>query len=966
MLNLTATDVRMNVQATNKDEALSLLAKILSEDGLATADYLAGLQAREAQTSTYLGQGIAIPHGTPESRSCVQQTGVRLVHFADGVVWNDDGERAYLLVGICAKSDEHLSILRQLTRTLGDDVADDIKNAKTPEQIITIINGDKAHGKTSFVVHENLLKTEVVANDIDELYGVAVNVLKNQGKITGVVGIRPAFVQLSSHLGCVTLEHDELVAEPALALVVAKKALAWQDKTVQALAVIAGNRHTDKQALAGVYDVLLNDEFNAKLTALSVGELAEWLGAERAVHWQSASVVLLNAHGLHARPATALSELAKGATGELKVAVDNGAYVSAKSLTKLLSLGATRGQSLTFIAEPNTDATEYLPKLIQAVQDGLGEEVTPISNRQASNQTNNQENHEPAPVLDLTGNTVITKGERTHATSASAGLAHGEAFVVRQVRFDYPVQGGDKASEWASLQQAIGAVKDELKVIVQTAKKASIAQIFTAHVALLDDEEVTHGAKDGIDDGLSAAAAWHAHIEQLAKTQASLANRLLAERAADLRDVGQKVLAKLTGQVVATEPDEPYVLIKEDLLPSDVARLDPARVAGILTAVGGASSHSAIVARALGIPAIVGAGKGVLDINDGEQVLIDGGQGWFVVAPTDEMVAVAKAEQASWAERKRLASETALNPAITQDGHQVEIAVNLGNVHDTKMAVENGAEAVGLLRTELVFMSHQSVPDIDTQVADYTQVFDALDGRPLVVRTLDVGGDKPLPYLPMPFEDNPFLGVRGIRLTLRQPALLENQLIALIKASKGRDLRIMFPMIGRLEEWHDAKAILDKVLTDHPHDKLQVGMMIEVPSAAVMADVFASEVDFFSIGTNDLTQYALAIDRGHATLSKDADGLHPSVLRLIQNTVANAHAHGKWVGVCGELAGDERAIPILVGLGVDELSMSTGSIALTKAVVRELNFTDCQYLAKKALACTSAGEVRALTTAKES
>ncbi|STY94015.1 phosphoenolpyruvate--protein phosphotransferase [Moraxella bovis] len=956
MLNLTATDVRMNAQATNKDEALSLLAKILSEDGLATADYLAGLQAREAQTSTYLGQGIAIPHGTPESRSFVQQTGVRLVHFADGVVWNDDGERAYLLVGICAKSDEHLSILRQLTKALGDDIEERIKHATSADELLAILDGT---GNRSLSIHENLIKTDINAKDADELYGVAVSLLKQQGKLVIATGIRPSFTKLSEAIYCATLEHDELVAEPAFALAVAKEVVKLGHDDMRVLAVIASNQTVNQDKLLALYDVLLSAEFGGKLQHASLPELVTFLGADKAEHWQSASVVLPNAHGLHARPATALSELAKGVIGELKVAVDNGAYVSAKSLTKLLSLGATRGQSLTFIAEPNTDAVEYLPKLIQAVQDGLGEEVTPISNSQANSQESGKENHEPA-VLDLTDNTAIIKGERTHATSASAGLAHGEAFVVRQVRFDYPVQGGDKASEWVSLQQAIGSVKDELKVIVQTAKKASIAQIFTAHVALLDDEEVTHGAKDGIDDGLSAAAAWHAHIEQLAKVQASVANHLLAERAADLRDVGQKVLAKLTGQAVATEPAEPYVLIKEDLLPSDVACLDPARVAGILTAVGGASSHSAIVARALGIPAIVGAGKGVLDINDGEQVLIDGGQGWFVVAPTDEMVAVAKAEQASWAERKRLASETALNPAITQDGHQVEIAVNLGNVYDTKMAVESGAEAVGLLRTELVFMSHQSVPDIDTQVVDYTQVFDALDGRPLVVRTLDVGGDKPLPYLPMPFEDNPFLGVRGIRLTLRQPALLENQLIALIKASKGRDLRIMFPMVGRLEEWHDAKAILDKVLSDYPHDKLQVGMMIEVPSAAVMADIFASEVDFFSIGTNDLTQYALAIDRGHATLSKDADGLHPSVLRLIQNTVANAHAHGKWVGVCGELAGDERAIPILVGLGVDELSMSAGNIALAKAVVRELNFADCQYLAKKALSCRTAGEVRAL------
>lgn len=252
------------------------------------------------------------------------------------------------------------------------------------------------------------------------------------------------------------------------------------------------------------------------------------------------------------------------------------------------------------------------------------------------------------------------------------------------------------------------------------------------------------------------------------------------------------------------------------------------------------------------------------------------------------------------------------------------------------------------------------MPDIDTQIADYTKVFKALEGRPLVVRTLDVGGDKPLPYLPMPAEENPFLGVRGIRLSLQEPKLLKSQLIALVRASQGQDLRIMFPMVGKLEEWQEAKAILDEVLKEYPHNNLQVGIMVEVPSVAIMAEQFAKEVDFFSIGTNDLTQYTLAIDRGHPTLSKEADGLHPSVLQLIHHTVASAHACGKWVGVCGELAGDEEAVPILVGLGVDELSMSAKAIALTKAQVRSLSLSDCQALAKQALLCQNAKQVRAL------
>ncbi|OOR88503.1 phosphoenolpyruvate--protein phosphotransferase [Moraxella caviae] len=949
MLTLTTQDVRMNMRAANKQEALSVLAQVLAEDGLTTPDYIQGLQDREAQAATYLGQGIAIPHGTPDSRAAILRTGVRLVHFADGVVWTDAGDVVYLAAVIAAKSDEHLQVLKKLTRALDADVAEKIKTATTPDAIIELIEGEPK----SFLAHEALIATDIAAADTDTLYQHAVARLKQQGVFTqDVLGLPLTLNRISQALYVATVANAD---KAALALGVAKQPFA---DGVRALAVIADGKNTDEAALSASLDGLLSDEFAqalAKSTPTSA-ELAQILHAELIPNWQGKSALVLNAHGLHARPATFLSELAKKANGEIKVALENGAYVSAKSLTRLLALGAERGQTLNFIAEPNTDAVAHLDALVAAVADGLGEEVTPITAENKSNTANKNaaQTMLSAPVAS------IQAGEQTAAVPASAGLAVGEAYVVREMRFKYPMTANNPAEQFTALQDAIAAVKTDLHAIVSSAKSASVAQIFTAHIALLDDEEISYGAKDGIDDGLSAPAAWHAHIESLAKAQSVLSNRLLAERAADLRDVGQKVLAKLTGQDVPAAPDSPYVLIKDDLLPSDVARLDPAYVAGILTAGGGASSHSAIVARALGIPALVGAGKGVLEIAQGEKVLIDGGAGWFVMSPDSAMIERCQHEQAQRTERKRIAHQHALSPAKTLDNHQVEVAANLGNVKDAADVVAQGAEAVGLLRTELVFMAHSQIPDIATQIADYEQVFDALDGRPLVVRTLDIGGDKPLPYLPMPSEDNPFLGVRGVRLTLQYPNLLKDQLTALVRAAKGRDVRIMFPMIGRFEEWQAAKAILDDVLANEPHENVQVGMMIEVPSAAVMAHAFAADVDFFSVGTNDLTQYVLAIDRGHPVLSKDADGLHPSVLNLIHQTVQAAHAHGKWVGVCGELAADEKAVPILLGLGVDELSMSAASIALTKAQIRELDFTECQALAERALRCRTAKEVRAL------
>lgn len=945
-MQLTAKDVRMNLRATDKQDALSVLAGILVEDGLTAEGYLAGLQTREAQSATYLGQGIAIPHGTPDSREYIVQTGVRLAHFADGVVWNDEGDRVYLAAVIAAKSDEHLQVLKQLTKVLSEDVADKIKSAKSADDILAIINGKPK----SLILNENLIKLDEKAKDTDALFMTALNALKSANLTESVSLLSSQSLMLSKHVQCVSFVGNEnQIAQSALSI-----AIANHDITPKAVVVVVANEHLDTKKLASVYDVLMDEEFEAALAKADIQAIMELLGVESSQSWVSKTAVILNEHGLHARPATALSTLAKEVAGEIKVSVDGGFFVSAKSLSRLLSLGAVRGQVLKFIAEPNTDAVVHLERLVQAVADGLGEEVVPLSEQSQTKPI--------APtMLNFSENKQIVLGEKTHAITASSGVAVGEAFVVREQRFEYVATADDPVAEFERLVAAIDVVKSELSEMVFDAKNADIAKIFTAHLALLDDEEIVFGAKDGIDDGLSAEAAWHAHIETTAKIQSAVANHLLAERAADLRDVGQKVLAVLTGQSLHTEPSTSYVLIKEDLLPSDVARLDPARVAGILTAVGGASSHSAIVARALGIPALVGAGSDVLSATQGVPVLMNASEGWFVINPSDELILESQKAQELLKQRKELANQHALEPAIMTDGHQVEVVVNLGNVHNTAKAVASGAEGVGLLRTELVFMAHRQVPDIDTQIRDYEQVFDALEGRPLVVRTLDVGGDKPLPYLPMPSEENPFLGLRGVRLSLKQPDMLKNQLIALIQASKGRDLRIMFPMVGRLEEWTAVKAVLDEVRAEYPHDTLQVGIMIEVPSAAIMANAFAKEVDFFSIGTNDLTQYVMAIDRGHPILSKDADGLHPSVLMLINHTVQMAHAHGKWVGVCGELAGDEKAVPILLGLGVDELSMSMSSIALVKQQVRELNMADCQALAQRALNCRTAGEVRALS-----
>ncbi|ADI90506.1 phosphoenolpyruvate--protein phosphotransferase [Acinetobacter oleivorans] len=947
MLALEPRHIHMNQHAVDKKHALQCLVDILVKDGLVTPEYITGLINREQQSATYLGQGIAIPHGTPQSREFILETGIRLAHFPEGIIW-DEENTIYLAVVIAAKSDEHLQVLQILTRALMQDVSEQVKNATQPEQIIELLQAQPL----SLTLHENLIQTEIESQDIEDLLWSASQILKKHNfvKCGFLSSLEPdQVIQLQDQIW--SISSSKFVQQPAISIVKPRHALDVNGQKLNTLVCIAANEQLDSQRFNRLIDILFNPEQVAQLDQTQApNEIAKIIGADVIPDWPHRSVVLANAHGLHARPATHLVNLTKSFQGDIQVAVDDGNFVSAKSLTRLLALGCKRGQTLRFIAEPETDAVEALDKVIQAVQEGLGEEVEPIQS------SDTQEAQSPQTVKSLPKTLSTNTG-----IPASSDLAFGPVHVIKPKVYQYERMGLSVKAEKEKLDIALHAVKNNIHQVIAKSEVAEIKQIFQAHLEMLDDPDLINGVYQKINLNLSAPAAWHEHIEAAAKEQAALPDRLLAERATDLRDIGDRVLAQLCGEVIIEEPKEPYILIMYDVGPSDVARLNKDRVAGILTAVGGASAHSAIVARALGIPAIVGAGDQVLDIEQKSSLLINGDTGTFVLNPNTQQIEQAKQERELQQKIREEAERHSQEPAITLDQHQIEIAANLGKVQATAHAVECGAEAIGLLRTELVFMAHSSAPSETTQEADYRVVLDALAGRPLVVRTLDVGGDKPLPYLPIAEEENPFLGLRGIRLTLRQPELLRQQLIALLKAADDRPLRIMFPMIGRVEEWRAAKAILDEVKAIHPCANLQVGIMIEVPSAALLAPILAQEVDFFSIGTNDLTQYTLAIDRGHPILSAEADGLHPSILQLIDHTVKAAHKHGKWVGICGELAADPKAVPILMGLGVDELSMSPNSIPLVKAQIRTLNYSQAQALAKRALKCESAIAVRQLS-----
>jgi multiphosphoryl transfer protein len=948
MLTLHQDDILLDCRADHWRAALDQAAAALHDAGLVEPAYRDGLYAREAQSSTFLGHAIAIPHGTPESRGQVRRTGVRVLQFPQGIEWHD-GNRVHALVTIAARSDEHLDILRQLTHVLDrDDVAERLADADSRAEVAALL---------SKAVVEAHLDAETLclgfpARARQELALAAAARLRQAGCVGSafVAAVADAVPQaLGQGLWLVSSERG--VETPALSLATPNTALEEEGEAVTGVFCLATRGDAHRGLLERIL-ALLESDVASELHAADAATVLARLAGESA-RAATAIARVLNAHGLHARPAKQLVQVARdqGVAIRVRLAEGGGEAVSATSLTKVIGLGARRGQPLLFSAE-GEGAEPALAAVCAAVAEGLGESVLPFDESRERVET----------VADAPAPQPLPADEPYPAVAASPGLAIAPVFVLRPPRFDYPQRAADPAAESRRLEQAIREGAGQLEALVRRTRGGEVAQILSLHEEMLHDPELLQAAREGISEGRSAEAAWWEAIDTAACAQERLADRLLAERAADLRDVGRRVLGILCRVELPEPPAHPYILVTDDIGPSDVARLDTSRVRGLLTARGGATAHSAILARALGIPAVVGAGARVLTLDDGVELILDGERGRIIPAPSAERRLAAEQRLAERQRREAEAWEARFQKAVTRDGHRVEVAANLGNTAHALDAVERGAEGIGLLRTEFLFMAHASAPDLDTQIGEYREAIDALDGRPLVARTLDVGGDKPLPYWPLPQEDNPFLGLRGIRLTLSRPEVLETQLRALLLAAVGKPLRIMLPMVKDVGEFRAARQIVDRLLAEIPEAErasdLQLGVMIEVPSSALLAPSLAAEVDFFSVGTNDLTQYTLAIDRDHPVLSAQADGLHPAVLKLIEMTVAAAHAHGKWVGVCGELASDAIAVPVLVGLGVDELSVSARQVPLVKARLREFDLAEARAQAELALAQATSEAVR--------
>lgn len=549
--------------------------------------------------------------------------------------------------------------------------------------------------------------------------------------------------------------------------------------------------------------------------------------------------------------------------------------------------------------------------------------------------------------------------------SASPGLAVGKVFQLTREEIKVSEFGETPRIEQRRLDEATNAAVvqlESLQASLHGQADPAKAAIFAAHQELLRDPDLIDVAESAIAKGKSAEYAWQQAYTSQALQLEALPNELLAARAADLRDVGRRVLGALTGEpVTGPEMPEGTILIAEDLTPSDTATLDRDRVLGFATVGGGATSHVAILARALDLPAVAGVEPHALEIENGTEVVIDGSRGTLRLNPdAAEVSRISEATERAEA-RRREEIATAHEKAITTDGKEYEIVANVGGIAEAEEAIRLGGQGVGLLRSEFLFLERATAPTEDEQAALYQRVATALRDKPLIIRTLDVGGDKPLPYLPLPREENPFLGVRGVRLAIDRPEILRTQIRAILRVTGSARLGMMFPMVSSLEEFRGLKAVVDQEKASVGRtEPVQVGIMVEVPSAAVMAEQFAREADFFSIGTNDLTQYTLAMDRGHPKLAPMADAMNPAVLALIAQTCRGAHAHGKWVGVCGGIASDLQAVPILLGLGVDELSVSVPALPSIKAAVRRYATDTCKALAEAALAADSAADVRAL------
>ncbi|WP_102868791.1 phosphoenolpyruvate--protein phosphotransferase [Pseudovibrio exalbescens] len=676
-------------------------------------------------------------------------------------------------------------------------------------------------------------------------------------------------------------------------------------------------------------------------------------------------VKLMIASGLHARPAAALANAAREFFGAVTIEC-RGQTANGKSVVSLMALGTQHGDVLTVTAQ-GPGAGPLVEKLTDDIAAGLGDDVVEQGTLSASPSDRAPEASTlGGQIVDLSVEMFASDKEVTldAGTTAVAGIAVGPAVRLFHQRTEFPETASDAASEASRLQEAINAMKARLEAASSDASHS--ASIFQAHAALLQEPDLVPGALELIKEGKSAEWAWTFVAGRMVRVLERLSDARMKERAADLKDLEQQVLGLLTGndpRAMLADFPEGGVLIADEVLPSELTAVPPGRLAGICMAAGGKTSHAVIIAESLGVPCLVAVGPDIARIPENAPIILDGAKGTLRVFSSETEQQKTRDAAAARAAQRELNRKRAHEVCYTADGARIEVFANLGKVEDAAFALSEGAEGCGLLRTEFLYLGRSSAPTEDQQYMQYQAIADALQGRPVIIRTLDAGGDKPLTYFPIAEEENPALGVRGVRATLQQPDLLRTQLRAILRVRPYGVAKVMVPMVTSIDELRAVKAMIEEESKALGRDEpIEVGAMIEVPAAALTARQLSEEAAFFSIGTNDLTQYGLAMDRGNPALAPSIDALHPGVLRLIEQVAAGAAEKERTVAVCGGAASDVAAVPFLIGLGVSELSATPAVIADVKALIRTLNLADCRALAQAAVTAQTSKDVRRLAS----
>ncbi|WP_236188033.1 phosphoenolpyruvate--protein phosphotransferase [Pseudomonas paraglycinae] len=646
--------------------------------------------------------------------------------------------------------------------------------------------------------------------------------------------------------------------------------------------------------------------------------------------------------GLHARPAALIRQTAQGFKSHSQLHFA-GKSAPCNSLIGLMGL-AIGEQDEVQVSCQGPDAQAALQALLTALATALPED-----------------HHATAPVAATPRNRPAEAGV-LHGVCAAPGLVGGPLFRLNAISL--PADSGNHQPEQQLqiLDTALNQVRSEIDGTLAQAKKhrnADEEAIFAAHLALLEDPALLDAARQSIEIGTAATHAWSQSIDAQCEVLQNTGSPLLAERANDLRDLKQRVLRALLGEAWHYDVPTGAIVAAHELTPSDLLQLSAQGVAGLCMAEGGATSHVAILARGKGLPCMVALGSALLDQTQGQSVVLDADGGRLELTPNAERLAEVRQAQIDRQQRRDAQQAQAHLPAETRNGVAIEVVANVASSHEAADAFANGADGVGLLRTEFLFVDRHTAPDVEEQRAAYQAVIDAMGGKSVIIRTIDVGGDKQLDYLPLPVEANPVLGLRGIRLAQARPEILDQQLRALLQVSPLQRCRILLPMVTEVDELLHIRQRVDALCLELGiNQRPEIGVMIEVPAAALQAEQLAEHADFLSIGTNDLSQYTLAMDRDHAGLAARVDALHPALLRLIAMTCEGAAVHKRWVGVCGALASDPLATPVLIGLGVSELSVSPVQIGEIKDRVRQLHEAECQRLARDLLKLSSAAAVR--------